>query len=44
MIRQRDIFCCDVRARESGYDSRLVSLTKKMNDLFTKKCNVNKRN
>ena len=44
MIKQRDIFCCGVMARESGYDSGLVNLTKKINDLFTKKCNVNKRN
>ena len=44
MIRQRDIFCCGVKAAESGYSSGLVNLTKKMNDLFTKNCNVNKRN
>ena len=42
MIRQRDIFCCGVKAAESGYSSGLVNLTKKMNDLFTKNSNVNK--
>lgn len=44
MIRQSDIFCCGVKAAESGYGSGLVNLPKKMNDLFTENCNVNKRN